>query len=508
MSDNFASYLQNHLKLQKNDRIAIMLPNVHQYIIAMLGGLKAGLIIVNVNPMYTKRELTNQLLDADVNTIVILKNFAHTLESALPDVKIKHIIITEIADFFDFPKNLIINFVVKYVKKLIPKYNLPQAIAFNKALKIGSKKTLSPVKINIEDTAFLQYTGGTTGVAKGAILTHRNICANALQGDLSMAPAYTPGVETVLLPLPLYHIYSLQMCFIYMNFGAEITLITDPRNIPDFVNLLSKKKISYFVGLNTLFRALLLNQKFRKLDFSGFKYTVSGAMATSSDVAADWKKVTGINLSQGYGLTEASPIVCFCSYNDREFDGSVGYPVPSTEIKVIDQGGNEVPIGEIGELCVKGPQVMKGYLNKPEETRKVLSPDGWLKTGDLVKLDKTGKITIVDREKDMITVSGFKVYPNEVEDVLTSHPGILEAAVVGEPDEAHGEVVKAFIVLKNKHITEKDILEYCHELLTNYKVPKIIVFIKELPKTAVGKTLRRALRGVPMEAKKPHKNAA
>lgn len=502
LSENFASYLQNDLKLQKGDRVAIMLPNIHQYIIAMMGVLKAGLIVVNVNPMYTKRELTNQLLDADVNTIIILKNFAHTLESALPDVNIRNIIITELGDSLSFPKNILVNFVVKYIKRLVPKYHLPSAVPFDTAMKMGAKKTFDPVKINNEDAAFLQYTGGTTGISKGAILTHRNICANALQGYVIMIPAYIEGEEQVLLPLPLYHIYSLQLCFIFILFGANITFVTDPRNIAGFVNVVSKNKFTCIVGLNTLFRALLLNEKFCKLDFSHLKYTISGAMATSRDVANGWEEVTGKALSQGYGLTEASPIVSFCCYNDRKFDGSVGYPVPSTEIKVVDHDGKEVALGEVGELCVRGPQVMKGYLNKPEETRKVLSPEGWLKTGDLVKLDMTGKITIVDREKDMITVSGFKVYPNEVEDVLTLHPGIHEAAVVGELDQAHGEVVKAFIVLKNRHLTKKEIIDYCHEQLTNYKVPKIIVFMDVLPKTPVGKTLRRSLRGIPITPEK------
>ncbi len=505
LSEKFATYLQKELKLKKGDRIGIMLPNLLQYIITMIGALRAGLIVVNINPMYTKRELTHQLVDADVNTIVILKNFCNTLEASLPEVNIKNIIVTGVGDLFSFPKRAIVNFTVSYIKRLIPRYHLPHAVSLNRAIEIGGWLKFEPVPLNGDDIAFLQYTGGTTGVSKGAILTHRNICANSIQSYTWMSPLYKEGQENVLLPLPLYHIYSLQTFFIFMNFGANTTLISDPRKIPELVKVIRKTKFTVIVGLNTLFRGLLLNKEFRNLDFSDLICTTAGAMLTTREVANDWEKVTGNAISQGYGLTEASPIVTFPSFKDHFFDATVGYPIPSTEVKIVDENGSPVSFGAIGELLVKGPQVMRGYWNMPEETAKVLSSDGWLKTGDLATMDEQGKISIVDRVKDMISVSGLKVYPNEVEEVLMSHPGILEAAVVGEQDQAHGEIVKAFVVLKNKKLTKEEIIKYCHENLTHYKVPKIIVFVAELPKSPVGKTLRRLLRAHPTPPDKARK---
>lgn len=493
----FAAYLQQKLRLKKGDRFAIMMPNILQFPIAMFGALRAGLTVTNINPLYTSSELAHQLKDAGATAIIVLANFAHVLAEALPETDIQHVIVAEIGDLLPYLKGLIINFAVKYIKKMIRPYHFPKAIPFKTVLAEGKKLILNPIVIKSNDIAFLQYTGGTTGVAKGAELTHRNMVANVLQCFAWVSPILTEGKEKVIVALPLYHIFSLTICgLIFLLIGGEGILITNPRDIKSFIKDLVKVPFTVLAGVNTLFNALLNQPKFTNLNFSHLKLSVAGGMALQKVVADKWQQVTSNCILEGYGLTEASPVITINQLSTSHFTGSIGLPIPSTDITILDEHDNQVPIGEVGELCVKGPQVMAGYWCNPEETKKVFTVDGWLRTGDIVRIDEQGFIYLVDRKKDVIIVSGFNVYPNEVEDVLVSHPGVLEAGVIGVPDGVSGEDVKAFIVKKDSALTEEEIREYVKQHLTGYKRPKYIVFKTELPKTNVGKILRRELRNM------------
>jgi long-chain acyl-CoA synthetase len=492
----FAAYLQRELGLKKGDRMAVMMPNTLQYMVALLGAFKAGVVLVNVNPLYTSNELIHQILNSGAQTILVLENFAHTVSEALPKLNLKHVIVTKLGDLLSFPKGNIVNFVVKYIKRLVPRYHIPGAKSFLTALSKGEKLILNPVQVLSNDIAFLQYTGGTTGVSKGAILTHRNLVANILQGSAMVGNAYVKGESVVILPLPLYHIYSLTVCFALMHLDVETVLITNPKDIAGFVKELKGLKFDGFFGLNTLFHALLNNPNFQKLKFPETFYTFSGGMACKESVANEWKKVTGSIVLEGYGLTETSPGISFNLTITKTFNGTVGLPVPSIDVDIRDENGKSLQIGEEGEICVKGPNISQGYWMKPEENEKAFTADGWFKTGDIGKLNPDGTLKILDRKKDMIIVGGFNVYPNEVEEVLMYHEGILEAAVVGENDEHSGEVVKAFIVKKDPKLTESDIKEHCKKYLTGYKRPSIIVFTNELPKSVVGKILRVKLRNL------------
>jgi long-chain acyl-CoA synthetase len=501
LSDYFASYLINVCKLKKGDRIAIQMPNILQYPVALFGAMKAGLIIVNTNPLYTDREMEHQFKDADCKALIILENFAHLLEKIIAHTDLQHVIITSIGDLFPFPKNIIVNSVVKYAKKMVPAYHLPLAIRFSEAIEKGKQHSFDAVPSTIDEVAFLQYTGGTTGVAKGAMLTHRNILANMLQTFEWLKPAVVRGEETILTPLPLYHIFSLTVnCMTMMAYGAENILITNPRDIPDFIKTIKKHRPTIMTGVNTLFNALMNKSEFTQMDLSHLKLSVAGAMALQEVVAKRWLEVTKSPVVEGYGLTEASPIVCCNPIDGTDKTGTIGLPFPSTDIKLVDDSDNDVPAGEPGELWIKGPQVMKGYWNKPEETDKVLT-NGWLKTGDIALIDDQGFLKIVDRKKDMILVSGFNVYPNEVEDVVASHPAVLEVAAIGVPDMHSGEVVKIFVVKKSE-VTEADLIEFSRKKLTGYKVPKKVEFRDELPKTNVGKILRKDLRKEELEKTK------
>lgn len=495
---DFAAYLQQALHLKKGDRIAIMLPNLLQYPIALLGALKAGLVIVNVNPLYTPDELAYQLEDAGVSAILVLENFAQTLQSALQRIAVRHVLITKVGDLFPPIKACLTQFVLKYIHKKIPNYDIPQAIAFKQALTGGAKFEFTPVEINNRDLALLQYTGGTTGVSKGAMLTHRNIIANILQADawFSSLLKTRDGQEVIITALPLYHIFSFTAnCIYFAKIGGLNVLIANPRDIPSMVKEMGKFKFSAITGVNTLFNALLKNPQFSKLDFSKLRLSLSGGTAAQRAVAEKWQEVTGCVLLEAYGLTEASPCVSINPSSNTTFSGSIGLPVSSTEVAILDDAGNEVAIGEPGELALKGPQIMSGYWRNPIETEKVFTKDGWLLTGDIVSIDKSGFLRVLERKKDMVLVSGFNVYPNEIEDVIAGIKGVREVAVVGIPDPSTGEAVKAFIVKEDEALTIPTIVSYCRQRLTPYKVPKYIEFCSELPKTNVGKVLRRALRG-------------
>lgn len=495
LSRKFASYLQNDLHLQKGDRVALMMPNILQYPIALFGVLRAGMIAVNVNPLYTPRELEHQLKDADAKAIVIFANSAHVLEKVVSHTPIKHIMVTQIGDMLKFPKNYIVNFVIKNVKKMVPAFNLPNMLDFKSCVQKGDAEAFKKPTVKSEDIAFLQYTGGTTGVAKGAVLTHKNIVSNMLQARAWIKDFITDGKEIIITPLPLYHIFSLTAnCFIFNSVGALNVLITNPRDIPGFVKELSKWKFTAFTGVNTLFNGLLNNEEFRKLDFSSLRLTLGGGMAVQKAVADRWKQVTGQPLIEAYGLTETSPAACINPMTSKEYNGFIGVPIPSTEVEIKDDNGKTVPLGEIGEIAIRGPQVMMGYYNRPDETAKVMTVDGFFKTGDLGFMTEQGFIKIVDRKKDMILVSGFNVYPNELEDVIAQNPKVLECAAIGIPDEKSGEVVKIFVVKKDESLTQDELMKYCRENLTSYKVPKSIEFRKELPKSNVGKILRKDLR--------------
>ncbi len=492
-SRHFASYLQNALQLKKGDRVAVMMPNILQYPIAIYGILRAGLIVVNINPLYTVDELTFQLKDSGAQTIIVSENAAFTVASSLPNTAVKNVIVTKFGDQLSFPKSLIINFVIKYLKKMVPSYSMPNAISFKQAITIGSQKPFSAVSLTLQDCAFLQYTGGTTGIAKGAILLHKNIVANILQVDAILKTKMVIGKEIAILPLPFYHIYALLCSMSLFKYGTKAVLITNPRDIPGFIQTLKKMPFTMILGINTLFNALMNNSHFVEVDFSTLKIAIAGGMATQSKVAQRWQELTDTTLIEGYGLTETSPVVSFNPLNTNKFNGSVGIPVSSTEVKLLDDDNNEVGLNTPGELCVRGPQVMKGYWNQPEETAKVLSSDGWLRTGDIATIDENGFITIVDRKKDMIDISGFKVYPNQIEDVIAKHPGVLEVGVTGYKTSEGDEHVKAFIIKKDPKLTQQDILNYCKEHLTKYKIPKKVEFVNELPKSTVGKILRRKL---------------
>ncbi|MFB2647616.1 long-chain-fatty-acid--CoA ligase FadD [Shewanella mangrovisoli] len=491
----FAAYLQNELKLQKGDRVALMMPNLLQYPIALFGILRAGMVVVNVNPLYTPRELKHQLVDSGAKAIVVVSNFARTLEEVVDQTPVKSVIITGLGDLLSAPKRTLVNFVVKYIKKLVPKYDLPHALSMRETLSRGRRMQYVKPVITGDDLAFLQYTGGTTGVSKGAMLTHKNVVANVLQANGAYSPALRDGNEFVVTALPLYHIFALTVnCLLFLHKGSQNLLITNPRDIPGFVAELKKYPFTALTGVNTLFNALVNSSDFAELDFSRLKLSIGGGMAVQKAVADKWQSITKTRLLEGYGLTEASPLLTCCPYNLDGYNGSIGFPAPSTLIQVRDDAGNVLPQGETGELFGKGPQVMKGYWQRPEETAKVIDKDGWLATGDIGYMDEQGFFYIVDRKKDMILVSGFNVFPNEVEEVVALHPKVIEVAAVGVPNDASGELVKVFVVAKDKSLTADDIIKHCRAHLTGYKVPKLVEFRDELPKTNVGKILRRELR--------------
>ncbi|WP_026235726.1 AMP-binding protein [Echinicola pacifica] len=494
LSRDFAAYLQQSLKLKPGERIAIQMPNLLQYPVVMFGALRAGLIVVNTNPLYTSPEMEHQFKDADISALVIVSNFAHNLESILPKLKVKNIIITEIGDMLGGLKGTIVNLVVKHIKKMVPSYSIPTAIKLNAALKTGRSLTLDPVESKLSDTAFLQYTGGTTGVSKGAELTHGNIIANMQQISAWMRPKLVEGQEMVVTALPLYHIFALTVnCLAMLKIGAHNLLITNPRDMKAFCKDLKTHKFSVITGVNTLFNGLLNQESFRSLDFSSLKVAVGGGMAVQKYVAEKWKEVTGVPIAEGYGLTETSPVACCNPIDDTERLGTIGMPLPNTELMVIDDDGKELPVGERGEICIRGPQVMKGYWRRPKETAEVMHGD-WLKTGDIGVTDKDGYSKIVDRKKEMILVSGFNVYPNEVEDAIAANEKVLEVGVIGMPDERSTERVIAYVVPSDKSLTAEEIIGQCRECLTNYKVPKEVYFVDELPKSNVGKILRRVIK--------------
>ncbi len=495
LSMQFACYLQQTLALIKGERVAIMLPNVLQYAVVLCGIFRAGLVVVNVNPLYTPRELKHQLSDSGARCIIILDNFAHTLERVIDDSAVDHVVTTQIGDLLKFPKNILTNFVIKRIKKAIPPYSFSNSVSLPSALKAGKGGKLADVELGYADIAFLQYTGGTTGLAKGAMLSHRNMVFNIHQVQAYEAGIFGDDRLVAITALPLYHIFSLQSnCLSMMLRGGENVLITNPRDFPAFVKEMSRHKFSYFTGVNTLFNGLLNTPGFSDLDFSGLRLSVGGGMAVQEAVAKRWKEVTGKTIIQGYGLTETSPTAILVPLGSEDFTGTIGLPVPSTEASIRDDDGNDVPIGEVGEICIRGPQVMEGYWQKPEETADVMFPDGWFRTGDIGRMDEGGFVYIEDRKKDMILVSGFNVYPNEIEGVVVELDGVVEAAAIGVADEKSGEIVKLFVVKNDESLTAEDIINYCRANLTGYKVPKQIEFRDDLPKTNVGKILRRALR--------------
>ncbi|GBF30232.1 long-chain-fatty-acid--CoA ligase [bacterium MnTg04] len=491
-----AAYLQKVAGLVKGDRVALMMPNILQYPIGIAGVLRAGLVGVNVNPLYTPRELKHQLKDSGAKAIVIVENFAHTLAEVIEDTNVKIVITTQLGDLLGFPKSLLVNTVVKKVRKMVPDWNIPGSVTFKKALADGKWQTLEDVEVNHEDIAFLQYTGGTTGVSKGAMLTHRNLVANVEQSAAWLGKDSIGDTEIVITALPLYHIFALTAnCLLFLSIGGKNILITDPRDFPGFVKELKKHRFTFISGVNTLFNALLHTPGFSEVDFGGLQVTLGGGMAVQGAVANHWKEVTGNTLVQAYGLTETSPAACINPIVEgAEFNGSIGLPIPSTEASIVDDDGNELGLGEIGEICIKGPQVMAGYWQQPEETDKVMLDGGWFRTGDMGRMDEKGFIFIEDRKKDMILVSGFNVYPNEIEAVAVEHEKILEAAAIGKADERSGEVVQLFVVKKDPSLTAEEVIEHCRKSLTGYKVPKEIIFRDDLPKTNVGKILRRELR--------------
>jgi len=496
-SSKLGGYLQS-VGLKDGARVALMMPNVLQYPVAMMAVLRAGCTVVNVNPLYTARELEHQLNDAGAEAIVILENFATTMQAIAGRTKVKHIIVASMGDLLGL-KGLLVNFVVRRVKKMVPEWSLPGHITFNDALKAGATKTFRPARIDGEDVAFLQYTGGTTGVAKGATLLHRNVLANVAQNALWVQDAYRikpkPDKLTYICALPLYHVFALTVnALMGVQQGANNIMIPNPRDIPGFVKELGKQPFHVFIGLNTLFNALLNNEDFRKLDFRPMILTLAGGMAVQRAVAERWLALTGCPVTEGYGLSETSPVATANRFSSSEFTGTIGLPLPSTEIAIRDDQGNDLPVGEVGEICIRGPQVMAGYWNRPEETAKVMTKDGFFTTGDIGRMDERGFVTIVDRKKDMIIVSGFKVFPNEVEEVIAHHPGVLEAALIGVPDEHSGEAPKLFVVKKDPNLTLEAMTAYCKENLTGYKRPRYIEFRTELPKSNVGKILRRELR--------------
>ncbi|MDY4284487.1 long-chain fatty acid--CoA ligase [Xanthomonas sp. LF06-19] len=500
LARQFAGYLLGELQLKKGDRVALMMPNCLQYPIATFGVLLAGMTVVNVNPLYTPRELRHQLIDSGASALVVIDNFGTTVQEVLADTPVKQVITTGLGDMLGFPKGPLVNFVLKYVKKLVPDYDIPNAIRFRDALTLGRLHTLPQIDIEPDDIAFLQYTGGTTGVAKGAMLTHRNLVANMLQAGawISATGKLEEGKEVIITALPLYHIFALTANgLVFMKLGGLNHLISNPRDMPGFVKELQKTRFTAFTGVNTLFNGLLNTPGFDKVDFSSLKFTLGGGMAVQRAVAERWKQVTGVTLVEAYGLTETSPAACINPLTLTEYNGAIGLPIPSTDACVKDDQGQVLAHGEVGELCIRGPQVMKGYWRRPEETASAIDADGWLHTGDMARMDPQGFFYIVDRKKDMILVSGFNVYPNEVEDVIAMMPGVLEVAAVGVPDEKSGEAVKVVIVKKDPNLTAEEVKAHARANLTGYKHPRIVEFRKELPKTNVGKILRRELRDAP-----------
>ena len=491
----FAAYLQNELRLEKGDRIALMMPNLLQYPIALFGALRAGLVVVNINPLYTPRELAHQLNDSGAKAIVIVSNFAATLEKIVFETGIQHVILTRMGDQLSFGKRTLVNFVVKYIKKLVPKYKLPHAVSFREALSIGKQRQYVKPQLQSSDLAFLQYTGGTTGVAKGAMLSHANIVANMAQAKWVGEPLLR-GVKdgVAVIPLPLYHIFALTInCLLFIELGITGLLITNPRDIPSFIKELKRYRCVAITGVNTLFNALLNNEHFKEVDFSSLRLSVGGGASIQSAVAKRWFDTTGSHIIEGYGMTECSPIIAAARNDATEHNGSIGVPVPNTDIRIVDEQGNDVPLGERGELWVKGPQVMQGYWNRPEDSAEVLT-DGWMATGDIVVMGEDLNLRIVDRKKDMIIVSGFNVYPNEIEDVVAHNPKVGEVVAIGVPHPVSGETVKIFVTKKDESLTREELRNYCRQYLTGYKIPKDIEFRDELPKTNVGKILRRVLR--------------
>jgi long-chain acyl-CoA synthetase len=491
----FGAYLQKKVGLAKGARVAIMMPNLLQYPIALFGALRAGYTVVNVNPLYTARELEHQLVDSGAVAIVVLENFARTLQRVLSRTQVKTVVTTQIGDLFPPLKALVVNTVVKYVKRMVPRWRIRRSVALKTVLDEGRSLALDDVALGHDDIAFLQYTGGTTGVAKGAVLTHGNMVANLQQVSAWIARDLAEGKEIVVVPLPLYHVYALTCNLVFMKIGAQVVLITNPRDIPHFVAELTKVPFTAIIGVNTLFNALLNAPGFDKMSLRALKMTSAGGMAVQRAVAERWKRATGVPIVEGYGLTETAPVAIANPLDIKEWTGTIGVPVPSTEAAILDDGGREVPVGSLGEIAIRGPQVMKGYWNRPDETAKVFTADGWFLTGDMGFMDERGYFKITDRKKDMIVVSGFKVFPNEIEDVAMMHPGVLEAAAIGVRDEKSGEAVKLIVVKKDSSLTRQQLLEHLAKNLTPYKVPKIVEFRAEvLPKTNIGKILRRELR--------------
>lgn len=491
----FAAYLQNELRLEKGDRVALMMPNLLQYPIVLFGALRAGLIVVNVNPLYTPRELEHQLNDSGAKAIVVVSNFAATLEKVVFNTQVKHVILTRMGDQLSFGKRTLVNFVVKYVKKLVPKYKLPHAVSFREALSIGKQRQYVKPLIDREDLAFLQYTGGTTGVAKGAMLTHGSVIANVLQAKWVAEPLLRGARERIaVIPLPLYHVFALSVnCMLFIELGLTGLLITNPRDIPGFVKELKKYRFVAFTGVNTLYNALLNNENLKDVDFSNLRLSVGGGAAIQSAIAKRWHSLTGSHIIEGYGMTECSPLIAATRNDSIEYSGSIGIPMPNTDIRIVDDEGTDVPIGERGELWVKGPQVMKGYWNRPEDTAEVMKDD-WMATGDIVVMGEDLNLRIVDRKKDMILVSGFNVYPTEIEDVIAHNPKVNEVVAIGVPNEYSGEAIKIFVTKKDESLTREELRSYCRQYLTGYKIPREIEFRDELPKSNVGKILRRVLR--------------
>ena len=493
LSSAFAAWLQS-AGPAKGERIAIMLPNTLQYPIALFGALRAGLTVVNTNPLYTARELEHQLTDSGASAIIVLENFAHVVAEVVPHCRLKHVLVTAVGDFLSFPKSHVINYIVRHRRKQVPEWHIPAALSFRDAVRSGRKMPFRPVEVGSEDLAFLQYTGGTTGVAKGAMLSHGNICANILQAQAWLGSRFEQERGVLLTAIPLYHVFALTVnCLLFTYIGWKNVLIINARDFPALVAAMKREPFEFFSGVNTLFNALLHTPGFDKVDFSRLKITLGGGMAVQASVAQRWKEVTGNILTQAWGLTETSPGVAINPLTD-EFNGSVGLPLPSTDVAVKDDAGNDLPTGQSGEICVRGPQVMRGYWHRTEETAKVMLPGGWLRTGDVGYVDGRGYVYLQDRKKDLILVSGFNVYPNEVEEVAVTHPGVLEAAAVAQPDPHSGEVVALYVVLKDPNVSEHDIIAHCRKFLAAYKVPRHVYFRRELPKSNVGKVLRKELR--------------